>query len=251
MRLRIGLLMMVIFLIGVMMSLPTNLSLAQDPTPTLVPTLVPGLNTALFDGMGPTVTDLPPFEYLSPTPLPTGQAAPQFATDGVFVVVAEPRVNVRTLPSVIDGQVVRVVTLGQRFPLIASNDDRTWWLIDIGGYQGWIINGAVWESNPQLVIPQSQQVLEPSPFQLYLVALQVGYAYNSVGMVDNVNIRRIPSEESHIVGRVPVDARAVPVGRNLAGTWLLVNYNGTLGWVDARLVLPPPTINLGALPVIP
>lgn len=252
MRIRLGLIILTLVMIGLIMSLPTALSVAQDPTPTPtpVPTQVPGLNTPNENDIT-VATDLPQPVYSSPTPWATGVGPAHYATDGIFVVVAEPRVNVRTMPSVIDGRVVRVVTLGQRFPLIASNDDRSWWLIDIGGYQGWIINGAVWESNPELVGPYYPSVLEPSPFQLYLVQLQLGYAYNSVGVVDNVNIRRMPSEESHIVGRVAVNERPVPVGRNASGTWLLVNFNGTLGWVDARLVLPPPTINLGTLPIIP
>lgn len=250
MRVRIGLLMMIVLSLGLWRGMPE--SAAQDPTatPTPVPTLVPGLSTALPNNSIPG-TDMPPPLYQSPTPRPTGFAPPQFATDGIFVVVAEPRVNVRTLPDVIEGQIVRVVTLGQRFPLVASNADRSWWLIDIGGYLGWIINGAVWESNPQLVPVVGEEPLEPTEFQNFLVQLQLTYAYNTVGVSDTVNIRRVPSSESHIVGRVPVDERAVPVGRNLAGTWVLVNYNGTLGWVDARWIIPPPTINLGALPVIP
>ncbi len=55
---------------------------------------------------------------------------------------------------------------------------------------------------------------------------------------NNLNFRAGPGLNEAIIGSFRIGARAEAVGRNAAGDWVQINYNGELGWVYAPLTTP-------------
>lgn len=55
---------------------------------------------------------------------------------------------------------------------------------------------------------------------------------------NNINFRSGPSLNDEIIGLFAPDARAEAIGRNAAGDWVQINYDGQTGWVFAPLTTP-------------
>jgi uncharacterized protein YraI len=90
----------------------------------------------------------------------------------------------------------------------------------------------------------------PSPEFIASVNQQVAFAQATVGVRGALNIRRGPSTSYAIIGRVPPDGRVFVQGRDTYGLWILVNYNGTLGWVSSAYLAFPQGYLLDSIPVV-
>lgn len=58
----------------------------------------------------------------------------------------------------------------------------------------------------------------------------------AVGRFDAVNLRTGPGEEYSRIGQILLNQRCALVGRNAAASWVQLECQGTLGWVEPRLV---------------
>lgn len=188
---------------------------------------------------------------VTPTPEPsdtTFEPAPQYATELTFLMVAVPRANVRTAPNLITGRVTTIAKLGERYNIVEQRDseaDGTWFLIEIGGDTGWIFGDIVLLANPDGIIEG-----DDTEASLARTNELAEYINSTVGVRAALRIRRAPSLDSEIIAIIPYGDRAYPIGRNSLNSWILVDYGGVLGWASVFGVVPPPTINLFALPVV-
>jgi len=171
---------------------------------------------------------------------------PQYATDAVVAVVAVPRANVRAFPDVNLGGVITVVTLGQRFSVLATNEDESWYLIDLGGITGWIFGGIVLVANPEdiAIRPGDDENLEACASASTIFA--PGTGVTGAG----VEVRFGPGVSTVIIARLPLGTPVAIQARSYPGTWVFVNYgvNGS-GWLNVFNIAFPEGCQLYRLPV--
>lgn len=169
---------------------------------------------------------------------------PHYATTLTFASIAYPRVNVRTGPS-LDARVASIVILGERYPIARRSRDGEWLLIRIGGSRGWVDADSVIVVNPD-GIPQGGRV---SPAIIANVNRQVEIAQQTVLARTNLNMRSAPTLQAPVLAVLPYNGRAYPLARDTQGGWLLVNYNGQVGWISMLMIIIPENMNILALPV--
>lgn len=171
---------------------------------------------------------------------------PQYATDAVIAVVAVPRANVRAYPSVELGGVITVVTLGQRFSVLATNEDESWYLIDLGATTGWIYGGIVLVANPEEIAerPGDDQNLAACASASTIYA--PGTGVNGAG----VEVRFGPGVSTVVIQRLPLGTPVSIQARSFPGTWVFVTYgNAGSGWINVFNIAFPPGCLLFRLPV--
>jgi uncharacterized protein YgiM (DUF1202 family) len=171
---------------------------------------------------------------------------PQYATDAVFAVVTVPRANVRAYPDVDLGGVITVVTLGQRFSVLATNEDESWYLIDLGYTSGWIFGGIVLVANPDdiAIRPGDDENLAACASASTIFA--PGTGVNAAG----VEVRFGPGVGTIIIQRLPLGSPVEIVARSYPGTWVFVNYGASgSGWVNVFNIAFPEGCQLFRLPV--
>lgn len=171
---------------------------------------------------------------------------PHYATDQVIAVVAYPRVNLRTAPNT-SSIVVDIARLGERYPIVGTDETGEWFLVEASGGVVWIHYGSVLTANAE----DLERIGEnPSPEFINSVNQQVAFAQATVGVRGALNIRRGPSTSYAIIGRVPADGRVFIQGRDTYGLWILVNYSGTVGWVSSSYLAFPQGYLLDSIPVV-
>lgn len=171
---------------------------------------------------------------------------PQYATEEVFAVVVYPRVNLRTAPTT-SSVVVDIAILGERYPIVGTDDSGDWLLVESGSGVVWIHFGSVIIANPDEV---ERVGINPSDEFVDSVNQQVAFAQATVGVRGALNIRNGPATYYAIIGRVPPNGRVFVQGRNAYGTWVLVNYNGAVGWVSSLYLAFPPDYRLDLVPIV-
>jgi uncharacterized protein YraI len=172
---------------------------------------------------------------------------PQLATDDTLALVVIPRLNVRSAPDTDTGQILTVITYGESFPLLDGLPDESWYRIDLGNGQGWVFGEYVATVNTSDI--DFDALDNPTDDQLSELQQQLDTFDSTIGVKATLTIRRAPTRESAALGRIPFGGRATPLGRNEFGTWVQVNYAGTVGWVSIFYVQPPETFNVFELPV--
>jgi hypothetical protein len=66
---------------------------------------------------------------------------------------------------------------------------------------------------------------------------------------DALNIRSGPGTNFDIVGKMPFEAQAAVLARDASNTWWMIDYNGVVGWVSARIGRIEPGANINSIPV--
>ena len=158
------------------------------------------------------------------------------------------RLNVRSLPNE-EGEIITVIERGTIYEIVARNAERTWWLIDVGGAQGWVMGSLVAINNPELVplygLPEQAIFYET----ITLNPVWARIAPYTAGFVANTNLRISPTNRANPIGTVIGGEQATVIGRTQFATWLQVEYGGVTGWVDARYVELPPNFTYDQVPV--
>jgi uncharacterized protein YraI len=75
------------------------------------------------------------------------------------------------------------------------------------------------------------------------------YINSTVGVTASVNVRRGPGLNYGLLTFIPYGQRAVPLARTANATWILLDYNGIVGWVYFLNIAFPPSIKVVSLPV--
>lgn len=66
---------------------------------------------------------------------------------------------------------------------------------------------------------------------------------------DALNIRSGPGTGFDVVGRMRYQAQAAVLARNASSTWWMIDYDGVVGWVSARIGRIEPGANINSIPV--
>lgn len=150
---------------------------------------------------------------------------------------------VRALPTR-EGEVVASRFEGDRLEAVGRNADGTWFQVTApynANVLGWISGSTVTYEFEITLLPITDLVTGvtgPTP------VVDSGI---SVFINQNARLRRDAGREAPVIAILPNGVTLPVVARNTAGDWLLVNYNGTLGWVAAFLTR---TVNdVAAVPV--
>jgi uncharacterized protein YraI len=168
----------------------------------------------------------------------------------------------------IEYDIIGTVRSGSMYPIIAYSPTRNWVQLDFGGTQGWVFRhlGEVNSTsnmstvNPVVSVPvttttniaslgQGGGFAAPSNSVVVFGGIDMNYFNSTIGVSNNLRLRSGPGLDYRILTVIPYGQRAVPLARNIYGTWILVDYNGTQGWIYLLHIAAPPSINLAALPV--
>lgn len=139
--------------------------------------------------------------------------------------------NVRVIPDPVNGAVLARIRLGQIYPAIGRNGDNSWVQLNVNGVIGWVNRAYVYVPNLQNVpLVGTQPVL--------VVATVT---------TPQLNVRAIPDPiNGLVITQVRLGQTYPVVGRNAASTWIQINANNLVGWVNAQYVT---AANLQNVPV--
>ncbi|GEM_PF-1060040 len=157
------------------------------------------------------------------TPAPTG--LPAIAPGSLTATVIRAGVlNTRNAPS-LGGIKVGEVLKGQTYAVVGRNENATWFLLQLGGYQAW-----AWG---YYLYINSNEFNAPVVSGLSAVGLPAGVTDTGVLAVTNAGLRL--RAEANIgsaqIGRVDWGSFVPVVGRTRAGDWYQIVWKGTVGWV--------------------
>ena len=168
----------------------------------------------------------------------TGEYAGVPRDTGATGTVDTFRLNVRDTPTV-NGNVLVRINQGETYPIVGRTSDSSWWQLQIdANTMGWASAEFIRSANTANV-PITSQVARPNVTPT---------AYTLV-VTDITNIRSGPSTRTAILGEIPQGRTAQIVGRNSAGTWYYVLYNGVVGWVSSTLVELQQGVTLDQIPI--
>lgn len=167
--------------------------------------------------VGPTLTPT----RTSPPAIPPGvQAA---------TVIRASVLNIRSAPS-LGATVLGRVLRGQRYAVIGRDENARWFLLQLGGYQGWAwgyylaVEGN--EFNPPITSPFGSLGVPPGVSDTGTVAQAQA----------TLRLREAPSVATRQIGRVTWGGFLPVVGRTADGYWYQVVWKGTVGWVYSPFV---------------
>lgn len=191
------------------------------------------------------------------------------AQTGERFEVQTDRLNARTGPG-IEFPVVAQLGRGGVYDVLAYSPTRNWIQIDLGFTTAWVFRHLGTVTSPSGVVTTGNVVTTtttntanlgqgggggaPATTTTTVVVTTVGTQtiedFNStIGVLGNLYVRTGPDTSFRPLTIIPLGGRATPIGRNAGGSWIQVDYQGTVGWVFATFVAAPPAVNLSALPV--
>jgi uncharacterized protein YraI len=160
-------------------------------------------------------------------------AAPAVAQYGATATVTAYYLNVRNMPNPYTGVILTRISRGQTYGVVGRNLDSSWLQLSVNGLVGWVNAGWVYAINVQYV-PVTDNSSQPTGASAIVTAF-------------NLNVRNIPNPYTGaIVARISQGQSFPVLGRNLDGSWLQLNVNGIIGWVNAGWVYP---INTQGVPI--
>lgn len=191
---------------------------------------IAGTGQPIATGVATGVVGTPGTPLPTSTPAPT--ALPAIPSGALTATVIRAGVlNVRDAAS-LGGNVIGRILRGQTYAIIGRNQNATWFLLQLSGYQGWawgyylFVNGN--EFNAPVVSSSVTLGAQPQP------------APPSSGVVGQtqagMRLRADANINSPQIGRIPWGALVPIVGRSADGLWYQVTWEGTNGWVFASYV---------------
>jgi uncharacterized protein YraI len=187
----------------------------------------------------------------NPFPPPVDNTVVQVSAIGQ---VTAGTLNVRNQPGT-GGQVLTKINFGQFYPVIASNSDRSWYLIRVGIIEGWVSARFLRISNETAspVIPPVNLPAPIAPPVIVPTAVPPVVAPGSTGLfltvTENLIIRSQPNTQSTQRGLIAAGQSAEILGRNSSGTWWYVTQNLQIGWISGRYVVLPAGLDVNRVPV--
>ncbi|MCS6872903.1 MAG: SH3 domain-containing protein [Anaerolineae bacterium] len=135
---------------------------------------------------------------------------------------------------------------GREFTGIYRTIDGNWIALYVGG------ENLVWVRAEDMDMPINGLMFEPTRIdrsQQVTGAVVPSVPLGSATARFTVNFRSAPSTTAPRLGRIPWRARVAVYGRSADNNWILINFNGTFGWVAVRFF----TLNdvrLSDLPIV-
>ncbi len=188
------------------------------------------------------------------TPPPT-EAAPAGGTpappaedsDVTAVVSGSATINVRSGPGT-SFQAIGALPPGTELTVIGRNAPADWLQVEFDGHRGWVARFLLEVTGNVLNLPvtfvgevEAPSVpVPPQPAeggQPVIVGAGVsGATAAAVVNVESAYIRSGPGTAYQIVGGVMQGDSLTAIGRNADGSWLLIRFGGSQGWIAAWLV---------------
>jgi uncharacterized protein YraI len=154
---------------------------------------------------------------------------------GAYAMVLANFLNVRQTPDPINGAIIARISLGESYPVVGKNADSSWVQLNVKGVSGWVRASWLVVVNLGTVPIVGGTVTPPVVSSMAMV------------ITGQLNVRQIPNPYTGVIlARVSLGQTFPAIGRNAAATWVQLNANGIVGWVNGRYVAVP---NLSALPV--
>jgi uncharacterized protein YraI len=160
---------------------------------------------------------------------------------GATATVNTSLLNVRSAPN-FAAPILTYVSFGQTFPVVGRNADTSWLQISANGVIGWVYIIYVQAYNIGGV-PITDGGYYPTPTPIPPPPVGASATVNT----SLLNVRNAPNPFTGVVlTRVQFGQSYAVVGRNADTSWLQLNVNGLIGWVNARYVQ---AYNIGGVPV--
>lgn len=200
-------------------------------------------------------------------------ALPTVAQTGDTFRVTSAVLNARSGAG-IQYEVVARLGRGASYDILDYSPTRNWVLLDLGFTQAWAFRHLGEVTSPVGVVTVQTSpatVVDPTlgqgggfnvpvvPILTTPLVTETGVdlsvtstpaEFNStVGVTTTLRIHISPTFNSRFLGAIPYDQRATPLGRNAMGTWIQIDYQGTVGWVYFLYVAFPPAIDVRTLPI--
>lgn len=181
------------------------------------------LTWQLVGGGGGGVQPLP-----TATPAPTATATntplppiPPGALTGTVIRAAV--LNIRDAPSLGGNRIGRILR-GQTYAVIGRDEDARWFLLQLGGYQGWAYGYYLFFNFNEFTAPITSG---------NAVLGLAGQPDTGVRVQSRatLRLRAQPTVASMQTGRVTWGAFLPVVGRTADGFWYQIVWRGTVGWV--------------------
>ncbi len=205
-------------------------------------------------------------------------ALPSFAQTGDTFRVTVQNMNARSGPG-IEYEVVARLPRSGMYDILQYSPTANWVLLDLGFTQAWafrhlgevsspvtpaMMTGTITTTTTTVFDPSSlgqgggfaapviPVITMPSVTEtgVDLTVTSTQAEFNStIGVIGTLRVRSVPSLNARILTAIPPEGRPTPLGRTARGTWIQVDYEGTVGWVYFLYVAFPPAIDVTALPV--
>lgn len=183
------------------------------------PDLTASVNTAVSVGSGSTSVS-PSVPIGGPVPVPSTSAA-VIESLPYYAIVNTTALNLRsgTGPQY---TVVAVLTGGTRAAVIGRNKNRSWWLLEAGGYRGWASNDFIALRGDLVDVPEVPNMGELQPITLVTSLTQSVFSE-----ANNFNINKvcdIPPGEYAVIGKdrynVFYEIAATCTDGNVINAWI-------------------------------
>lgn len=205
-------------------------TITSFPTVTPVPTNVPTGT--------PTLIPNPPTRTPPPRPANAGQAVGPIARPGVRVVVDRDGVNVRITPA-IGAEPIAFVNAGTTFDILARSPDNEWVLVVVGNQLGWIGTAvlAIIQGDLNAAPVADPRTIPYGGFENPRAGItSVTSAITGKLELSGLRVRGGPGLGYPVLANAPRYTIFSLLGQALGGSWVQVNFEGTLGWVVTEFV---------------
>ncbi len=153
---------------------------------------------------------------------PGGRPTPPPSVSATATVTAW-ALNVRNVPNPYTGAVVTRIRRGETYPVVGKNADASWLQLNVNGVIGWV-NGSYVAATNLHTVPVTDTSTRPTGAVAIVTTGQL-------------NVRQTPDPYFGVIlTRIRWGETYPVVGKNSAATWLQLNVNGIIGWVNARYV---------------
>jgi uncharacterized protein YraI len=182
-----------------------------------------------------------------------GQATVQPPAGSPQATVTAYFLNVRATPDPINGAILVRISRAQTFPVVGRNANFSWLQLNVNGVIGWVNSRYVNAQNIASVpITDGSTGTFPTP-----VPPPPPVGLTATVTASFLNVRATPDPFNGAILTRITNGQVFPVvGRNVDVSWLQLNVNGVIGWVNSRYVNAPnaalaPVTNPGGQPLPP
>lgn len=196
-------------------------------------------------------------------------ALPSFAQTGDTFRVTAQGMNARSGPGIQYEVVTRLSRIGT-YSILDYSPTRNWILLDLGYTQAWAFRHLGVVTSPVTTttttvntqsagqgggfLPPTENFTITMPtvtetgVDISVTSTQAEFN-STVGVIGTLRVRTAPSLSAHVLTAILPEGRPTPLGRTSGGTWIQVDYEGTIGWVYFLYVSFPPAIDVTTLPI--
>ncbi len=186
----------------------------------------------------------------SSTPAPAPTQPPTTASTSLFVT-SNFLVNVRSGPGT-QYTVLGKARSGDAFDVTGKLANSSWFRINFGGQEGWIL--------ASLVNPTGDLTTAPEAVAGASAVLRNATSTTTTGSATavpgavvgtttgSVNLRSVPATTGDILVVIPFSTQLTATGRTASSNWVQVTYNNQMGWITSA-VYSVSRGNVNTLPV--